>query len=666
MERATIVCAALVLGALGVIRGQEPARADGWVVISVEEYRALRLSAYPPNPPPDPPPVAATVTRIEYDLRAGADSMAGETRLTIDVLKEGWVRIEVPPGLLVRAARLDGKPVSIVDLPPDLKAGPARIGPARIGPAGVGPAGPDIRRDMPARDDVRRDVTPHVLLSKPGRAVLALDVVVPLKLTAGSETLALPASPGAVSRVALVVPRTGIDLTVSGGVLAERAQEPEGRWVAYGRAGQPLSVTWKKRTDDARGTQPLKWRGSVTELVGLGEETSSVSATVRMDVVQGHASAIDITVADTLVINQVSGALVSDWEFRPGTLKVNFLEPIGAQTSFGISGEARVAREGSVPVPLVRLPGAERETGGVAVEVLGAGEIRDSQPRGLDPADPSDLGDPVSGRESPSMVAFRFRPQAGNAARTLALTVARYTPQAVLIANVEEARYDALAGEEGKTLVRARYAVRNNQRAFLDVRLPQAATLWSASSGARPVRPGVSPAGSLLLPLQKGRAGEEAPVFVVEVTYVQRGQAWTDDGRTALALPAIDLPISRSGVVLHYSPRFTVKPEPGAFHVEADAGPFTAALREDRPGEITAALGGIPEAPAARPAPAPSAVDQLVTQYRKDTAGRSVTGPVPVQVPFPDFGQTVFLMSELTEESQAPSLQFSYKRLSRW
>jgi hypothetical protein len=103
------------------------------------------------------------------------------------------------------------------------------------------------------------------------------------------------------------------------------------------------------------------------EVIGLGEETSPVSATVRMDVVQGLASSIVITVADTLVINQVSGALVSDWEFRPGTLKVNFLEPIGAQTSFGISGEARVAREGSVPVPLVRLPGAERGTGGVAV-----------------------------------------------------------------------------------------------------------------------------------------------------------------------------------------------------------------------------------------------------------------------------------------------------------
>ncbi len=643
MRRATLVCAALVLCALSGLRAQEAARTDGWVVISVDEYRALRLRAYPPDRRPEPPPVDATVTRVEYDLRAGADAIAGEARLTIDVLKEGWVRVEVPPGLLVRGARVDGRPVSIVELPaaPDLKVGPA-----------------DGRGSVDRRGPAR----PHVLLSKPGRAVLALDVVVPLKLAAGSETLTLPASPGAVSRLALVVPRPGIEVAVTGGVLAERPSDPEGRWIAYGRTGEPLTVTWKKRVEDVRVVQPLKWRGSVTELVGLGEETSPVSATVRLEIVQGQATSIEVAIADGLVINQVSGALVADWDFKPGTLKVNFLEPVGSQASFGVTGEARVPRDGAVQVPLLRLPAAERETGGIAVEVLGAGEIGERRPAGLDPADPSDLGDPVSGRESPSMAAFRFRPQAGHAARALGVTVARYTPQAVLIANIEEARYEALTGEEGKTLVRARYAVRNNQRAFLDVRLPPDAALWSASAGARPVRPGLSPTGSLLLPLQKGRAGEEAPVFVVELTYVQRHGPWSDDGRATLTLPAVDLPVSRTGVLLHYSPRFTLKPEPGAFRADTDTGPFTEALRREGGADIP--LGGI--APmASRPAAAP-AVDQLVTQYRRDTAGRSIAGPLPVQVPFPEFGETLFLVSELTAETQAPSLEFSYKRESRW
>ena len=104
--------------------------------------------------------------------------------------------------------------------------------------------------------------------------------------------------------------------------------------------------------------------------------------------------------------------------------------------------------------------------------MIGAGEISGRETRGLEPADASELGDVVAGRESPSMLAFRLRPLAGTEPRSLAVTVARYTPQAVLIANVEEARYRVLTSEDGQMLVHARYAIRNNQRSFLKVSLP--------------------------------------------------------------------------------------------------------------------------------------------------------------------------------------------------
>src|SRR5687768_8479570 len=201
MVRAMFVCAFVLLFAPAV-RAQGPARSEGWVVISVEDYRALRVRAFPPEGPPDAPPVDATLTRVEYDLRASGDSIAGEARLTIDVLKEGWVRVDVPAGLLVRGARIDGRPIAVIGKP-----------------------------------------APHILLSKPGRAVLSLDVVMPMKTAGDAEALTLPASPGAVSRVALVIPRQGVDATVTGGVLVERPQQPDGRWIAYGRGGQPLTLT---------------------------------------------------------------------------------------------------------------------------------------------------------------------------------------------------------------------------------------------------------------------------------------------------------------------------------------------------------------------------------------------------------------------------------------
>ena len=135
------------------------------------------------------------------------------------------------------------------------------------------------------------------------------------------------------------------------------------------------------------------------------------------------------------------------------------------------------------------------------------------------------------------MAAFRFKPIAGSAPRALTLTVTRFTPQAVLVANVEEARYDALVAEDGKTLIHARYAVRNNQRSFLAVTLPPGSTLWSATLAGRPIRPGLSAEGAVLLPLQKGRTGEEAPAFVVELVYLQRAEAWIDKGNARARSP---------------------------------------------------------------------------------------------------------------------------------
>jgi hypothetical protein len=241
----------------------------------------------------------------------------------------------------------------------------------------------------------------------------------------------------------------------------------------------------------------------------------------------------------------------------------------------------------------------------------------------------------------------------------LTLSVSRYTPQAVLVANVEEARYDALLGEDGKSLVRVRYAVRNNQRSFLAVTLPPQAVLWSASLAGRPVRPGLSADGGLLLPLQKGRAGEEAPTFVVEITYLQRAQEWNEKGETHVELPAADLPIARTGLTLHYSPNYAIEPRPGTFRVAADPGPWSSNLRL------------VPEPPPLPPAPTAMAsragerdakdLQALMDRYRKE-AGRTKQGTVPLAIDFPSVGPTLFLAAELTAEARRPSFDLDYHK----
>src|SRR5438034_2851014 len=163
-----------------------PGSNDGWVVLPVDEYRALRDRANPPPTPPAPPPVEATLTRVDYDLRVDTDTVTGRAVLTIDVLRDGWTRVQIPAGLMARAASLDGQAVALED--------------------GTGSTGP------------------RVLVSRAGRSTLTLDIVIPVAASSGAESIAIPPSPSPISRVALTLPKSGVDVSAAGGFLASHTE----------------------------------------------------------------------------------------------------------------------------------------------------------------------------------------------------------------------------------------------------------------------------------------------------------------------------------------------------------------------------------------------------------------------------------------------------------
>jgi hypothetical protein len=621
-------------------KAAEASHAPGWVVIPVEEYRVLRAKAYPVEHDPEPPPVDATLTRVDYDLHVSGEVAAGRANLTVDVLKDGWVRVPVPSGLLVREARLDGKLVSLV-------------------PGAQGKSASHL----------------CALLSHAGRSVLELDVDVPVAASAGDETLSLPSTESGVTRAAVDLPRKGIDLRVGGGLISEKSEiGGQTKWLAYGRGNESLIFTWRKRTEDHHVELPLRLRGSLTQLTSLAEDSTSIYAEANFEVIQGAARQVRIQLPEKITVNQVLGADVADWEMKNGELAVTFLEPAEHSVRFVINGEARLPRDGIVDIPLLRLLNTERDTGGVAVEILGAGEIKDQKAEGLEDADATDLGEMVASRQSPALVAFRARPGEAGAKRSLSLNVARYDQQAVLMANIEEARYQVLMSADGKQLVQARYAVRNNQRNFVKITLPPGATVWSASLAARPVRPGQSPDGSLLLPLEKSRGGDDAPPFAIEVFYLTKAAAWEEKGKQQLTLPSVDLPISRTGVLVYYPPTFRVNAEPGTFRIQEYQNPTSAALLPAAIG-IATAYGIVANSPSASPKPAlpgseggrsgddkKDTMQILLDSFKAKSLGGKVTGILPVSVSFPAFGPSIFLVSELTSENQFPAAELSFQR----
>jgi hypothetical protein len=642
-----VVCLSLSLLSVDTpLFAQEPAHSPGWVVISVSDYRALRVKAFPAEREPEPPPVEVTLSRVDYDLLVDGDVASGDATLTVDVLKNGWVRVPIPAGLFVREAKLDGKSLSLSSF-------------------------------SSSKDTNQLSA----LLSHTGRAVITMDIALPVTASAGEEQVSLPSTFSGVTRVNLEIPRSGVDLSLSGGLFSETHELATGaRWIAYGNGGEPIVFSWRHKTEEHHITLPLRMHGALTQFVGLGEDSTSLSANVTLEVTQGAAKEAHIQLPENITINQVQGALVADWEMKPGELLVTLLEPVEQSASFVITGEANLPREGQIDIPLLHLANVERETGGVGVDVLGAGEIKEDsvKTQGLQRADASDLGEPVSSRQSPALLAFRTHSADAKSPRSLRIAVSRYAQQAVLLANVEEARYRVLLTKDGKSLVEARYAVRNSQRTFVKITLPPGATLWSASLAGKPVRPGSGPDASLLLPLSKARSGEEAPAFAVEVVYFAPGSAWTDKGRLKLSLPALDLPISRTALQVFYPPLFRLSADTGSFHVENYANPLSAVLTAPvaEPAVDSVVAQSLPVMARAANAPPPPAgprddrksdaakqsAQTLVDKFRADERGSRASGILPLRVNLPSFGPSIYLVSQLTSENQSPSADFTYQQ----
>lgn len=606
---AVMVCVGSV-ASVGRAAAQPVPPADGWVVLPLDDYDALRARAAT-RPPSAGPPVEATLTRVDYDLALASGAVTGTARLLLDVLRDGWVQVPLPAGLLVRQARLDGQPLALTG-----------------------------------------GATPHVWLARPGRSVLTLDLVLASTAAAGAESIVLPASGAAITRATLRLPDTGFDLRVEGGVISAREAAADGtRFTVHGAPRTPATLSWRRRIDDRRATQPLRLRADVAERVSWQRELVTLTATVALEVVEGMTRDVRLTPPAGLTVTDVRGAEVDDWRLESGDLRVRLLDASTTAVTFVVQAEG-APPPGRLDVPLVRVREAERETGLLAIDIGDDAEITRRDAVGLEPADAADVPPAVSARAEGLVEVFRRRPLTGAQPRGLTLTVARYEPQAVPVAAIDEARHRVLLTTGGPRLVQADYVVRNNQRTAVSVTLPPGARVWSVMVGGAPVRAGLASEGRVLVPLDKARVGDSAPAIDVTVVYAEPTAPWPERGSVAIALPVVDLPVARSLVLLHHDPRVRVTVADGLFR------------RDDAPVEAATPHRGPPVQALATPAAAmsPEAL-ALIAAARADVPRAATAAPPIGDLAFPGIGPAVQLRAELLPASQPVVIDLNVRRL---
>ena len=236
-----------------------------------------------------------------------------------------------------------------------------------------------------------------------------------------------------------------------------------------------------------------------------------------------------------------------------------------------------------------------------------------------------------------------------------------------------------LISADGKELVQARYAVRNNQRNFVKITLPTGATVWSASLAGKPVRPGQSRMAACCCLWKNREAARMRPRSRLRFFIWSRRRPGRTKGARRVTLPALDLPISRTGMLLYYPPSFQIDRGAGNISTrrnirvrflpycfpQSKAEARRRSLRDvgDRARKNVDRLEQFANLQAHGRERKERRTRRLCsTRSGRNRQAGKVTGILPVNVSFPAFGPSMFLVSELTSENQFPAAEFNFQR----
>ncbi|MEZ4236279.1 MAG: hypothetical protein R3F59_08985 [Myxococcota bacterium] len=421
-----------------------------------------------------------------------------------------------------------------------------RILAPRRAPVSLRLAGPEVRVE---RVDVDGEPAP-VQLDAEGATVLSVLVDGPTTVRIRGT---VPRDPRQGVAVSLLPAGTGqVDLP-AGWVAQGAVLAADGRTLG---APAVLEVAPAPEASD-RGTLVL---GEVALGLTVADAEVRVRGRLRWRIARGALDRVSLTLPGAGADLAVTSPQLASVARTGDRVEVTLREPERALVALDVAWTlpAPPGESASLAVPAVALDGVFRTT--AALQLARDGELDlvprvDAEPRpGAElPAWARDL---VDGTPTAAFVG----PAGGD------VTLLRYQPADAPPTLVDVASYTVATSAEGRLLMRALYAVRNDRGAVLRVTAPPGTSPIGARVGGDEVRLARDPddPATWLVPLEKSvETVEGLLAFPVEVLLLGEDTAWPRRARRELVLPTVDAEVAASRLVLHLPPGWGPRQRPG-------------------------------------------------------------------------------------------------------
>ena len=475
----------------------------GTVTLSLTEYNRLVELASRKDKSPDQAPLPFVLSRAVFKLRVENQTLVGTVDIDGALLEKGVVKTPLTTSLTI----LDAKQAS--NSLPLLREGPNHA----------------------------------AILNGPGPFAVSLGVASPLTIEAGRASFTLPVPLASSSILTLDLPGNHANVRIEPGLVTSRTTS-NGHTIieAALEPGKPARVWWTTREIAAPVAQrEVRFLSDIKSVVSVGDSQLRLTALCDLTVIQGEAAEFKLPLPAGFELTAASGSTLESSDVSGGVLTLRVHDPARRNHQFLIAIE-RTNRETKVEAPLLAFSDAQRETGELLVEGVGAMELIATESGGLRRMDVREAGAITrSLSHFPLQAAFRYNRRAVEAPK-LHLEWTQFLDADVLSAVAERATVTTLTNVEGRSLTEVTLRVRNHAQPFMKVELPAGAQLLSAEVEGERVKPVVGTDGSRVPLLRAGLNSSKA--YTVSFVYLSSGARFTRSGAYDMGLPRLDVPVN--------------------------------------------------------------------------------------------------------------------------
>lgn len=475
----------------------------GTVTITLREYDRLVELASRKGKTPDGVPLPFVLSHAVFKLRVEGQTLVGTVDIDGSLLEKGAVKTPLTNGLTILEAKQAGNSLPLL-----------------------------------------QEGSNHAaILNGPGPFAVSLGVAAPLTIEAARASFTLPAPLASSAILNLELPGNHANVRVEPGLITNRTTV-NGRTAieAALEPGKPTRIWWSTREIAAPVAQrEVRFLSDVKTVVSVGESQLRLTALCDLTVIQGEAAEFKLPLPPGFELITASGNTLESSDVSGNILTLRVHDPARRNHQFLIAIE-RSNRETKVSAPLLEFTEAQRETGELLVEGVGAMELTATESGGLrrmDVREASAITRSLS--HFPLQAAFRYNRRASDALG-LQLEWRQFQDADVLSAVAEHATVTTLANVEGRSLTEISLRVRNHAKPFMKVELPAGAQLVTAEIEGEAVKP-VAGADGTRVPLLRAGLDSSRP-YTVSFVYQSAGARFAKNGSYNMGLPKLDIPVN--------------------------------------------------------------------------------------------------------------------------